>query len=882
MRTFFFVACLIVSTYAMAQNGGKNDIPIIDRSIFFGNPEITGGKLSPDGTYLSFLKEYNGILNIWVKKFDEPFTSAKRITDLERPAGGYFWTLDGKYILYLKDKGGNENYNIYAVNTANFTDGRTIPPSRNLTPNDSALAVIYMVSKKDPNVLMIGLNDRDPKWHDLYKLEINSGKLTKVKGNFQRISSWVFDWNEQPRMAIVNPEDGSTEFLSIEGNNFNSIYKVTALETAWPVAFTKDNSKVYVVTNKGADVNLSKLALMDPATGRIEDVEKDPLNRVDIEDVIVSDYTKELQATTYNDEKIRYYFKDKKLEGDYNFLQSKFPGAEIYFNSSTKDETKTLITISGDTRVADVYFFDRNTKQLIHQYTPRPKLKPFEKYLCEVKPIRYKSSDGLEIPAYLTLPKNTTGKVPLLVVPHGGPWARSTWGFSSIAQLFANRGFAVLDPNFRGSTGYGKKFLDAGNLQWGKLMQDDITWGIKHLINAGTVDAGKVAILGGSYGGYATLAGLAFTPDVYKCGVDIVGPSNLFTLLNSIPPYWESFKKQFLLRMGDNETDEGKAILKNASPLFSAEKIKAPLMIIQGANDPRVKKAESDQIVIALRELKRDVTYILANDEGHGFAKPINNMALFAAAEKFLAKYCNTRYQQDMPADVAKRLSEMTVNINTVQLAKKTDIKPDDKLPQLTGDLQKGEFSYSMEIDINGQKIPMETSRQVVEKDGNWHVIDDAKSPMGESSDEVVYKKNSLSVIKRSASQGALRMNMINNGTSVTVTGVGNDKKIDIKGLYLPDASGLDMIIARMPLQDGFTFACSTIDELSMAAKPLQIKVVGKEIYKSAECWKVAIINLNDPNEKTEMWIDPVKKMAVKTVKILPALNNAVITIELK
>ncbi|HRN49312.1 MAG TPA: S9 family peptidase [Niabella sp.] len=636
-KTLYLIAVLFFFTLNLyAQlNTKDNPIPIIDRSIFFDNPEISGGQLSPDGKYISFMKAYNGILNIWVKKFDEPFKNARRLTNLERPSGGYFWTRDGKYILYVKDKGGNENYNLYAVSpSAQAVGNEGVPESRNLTPYDSAVVQFYIASRKDPNILMIGLNNRDAKWHDLYKLEINTGKLTLVNENTERIIGWIFDWNEQPRIALRSPEDGSTEFLSIKDGKFKKIYSVTALESASPVGFTKDNSKVYVITNKGPKVNLTKLVLMDPQTGAATDVEQDPLKRVDLENVSFSEVTKNMLYTSYYDDKERIYFKDKKFEADYNFLKSKFPGAEIGISSLTMDERKLLFSVSSDVKVSTAYFFDRDTKKIIEQYTPRPRLKEYEKYLSPMKAIRYKSSDGLEIPAYLTIPKNSSGKnLPLLVFPHGGPWARSYWGFNTYAQLMANRGFAVLDPNFRGSTGYGKKFLDAGNEQWGKLMQDDITWGVKHLVKEGIADAKKVAIMGGSYGGYATLAGLAFTPDVYVAGVDIVGPSNLFTLLKTIPPYWEAGRKIFTLRMGDDETEASKKILIEASPLFSAQKIKAPLMIIQGANDPRVKKAESDQIVIALRDLKRDVQYILADDEGHGFAKPVNNMAMVAASE---------------------------------------------------------------------------------------------------------------------------------------------------------------------------------------------------------------------------------------------------------
>ena len=291
-----------------------------------------------------------------------------------------------------------------------------------------------------------------------------------------------------------------------------------------------------------------------------------------------------------------------------------------------------------------------------------------------MKAVRYPSSDGLQIPAFLTLPKNVAAKsLPLIVVPHGGPWARDDWGYDPYAQFLANRGYAVLQPNFRGSTGYGKKFIDGGNKQWGDKMQDDITWGVKYLVAEGIADPKRVAIMGGSYGGYATLAGLAFTPDVYTAGVSIVGPSNLITLLNSIPPYWEAGRKLFHERMGDPATPDGKAQLERQSPLNSAAKIKSSLLVVQGANDPRVKKAESDQIVIALRDRGFPVEYLVAPDEGHGFARPVNNMAMFAAAEKFLAKQLGGRYQEAMTPEVATRLKEITVDPKTVTLTKKTD-----------------------------------------------------------------------------------------------------------------------------------------------------------------------------------------------------------------
>lgn len=672
------ITFLVMSLFTLAQknNAIPKQIPLIDRALFFDNPDISGGQLSPDGKYISFLKAHNGIMNIWAKKIDEPFEKAKRLTDLERPAVDYLWTYDSKFIVYAKDKGGNENYNVFAVEPSAPITKNGIPESRNLTPNDSVAVAIYMVSKKNPDVMMIGLNDRSREWHDLYKLEISSGKLTKLRENNDRISGWVFDWEENPRIAVRSSLDGSTELLRMAGDSTIKIFECGPLESVGPLSFTKDNSELYMISNKEAQVDLQRLVLMDPATGKTRDVESDPENEVDIYGVSFSDNTREIVMTTYFGEKLRRYFKDKAWEADYKLLQAKFPEKEIDLGSRTEDESKVLVRVYSDRSSGDAYLFDRRTKQLIHQYTPRPKLKQYEDDLSAMQPIRYKSSDGLEIPAYLTLPAGVASKnLPLIVVPHGGPWYRDYWGYDPWAQWLANRGFAVLQPNFRGSAGYGKKFLDAGNLQWGKLMQDDITWGVKHLVNDGVADPKRVAIFGASYGGYATLAGLAFTPDLYVCGVDFVGPSNLFTLLSTIPPYWAAFRMIFTLRMGDEATDEGKKILREASPLFSAEKIKAPLLIIQGANDPRVNKAESDQIVSVLRDQGNVVSYILADDEGHGFYKPVNEMAALAATEKFLGKHCGTRYQNEMPADVEKRLKEMTVDINTVESNKSSNGK---------------------------------------------------------------------------------------------------------------------------------------------------------------------------------------------------------------
>ena len=651
---------------ARAQNGLP---PLIDRELLFGNPEIAGATISPDGKFIAFRKPYKDTMNVWVKGIDEPFDKARLVTnETKRPIPGFFWSRDGKYILFVKDQAGDENFNVYAVSPAEQPPASAeVPAARNLTNSQKVRTFIYNVPRSDPDAVYVGLNEREPAWHDLYKVKISTGERTLVRQNTDRLTGWLFDNKDTLRLATRTPPSGDTEILRFDADGKTTkVYSCTVFETCNPVSFDKDNRRVYMVSNKGDGVDFVRLVLFDPETGKEETVESDPMGRVDLSNAFFSEVSNDLVFTQYIDDRRRYYFKDKAFEADYKLLQTKLPNREITFDSSTQDEMTWLITAFSDTEPGEKYFFDRRTKKLARQYRLREKL-PREA-LAEIKAIRYKSSDGLEIPAYLALPKGVAAKnLPAIVVPHGGPWGRDFWGYNSFAQFFANRGYAVLMPNFRASTGYGKKFLDAGNRQWGDKMQDDITWGVKHLIAEGIADPKRVGIMGGSYGGYATLAGVTFTPDLYAAAVAIVAPSNLITLLETIPPYWEAGRATFYKRMGDPNTPEGKAQLMRQSPLTHADKIKTPLLVVQGANDPRVNKRESDQIIIALRDRGYPIQYLVAPDEGHGFARPVNNMAVLALAEKFMAQYLRGRYQESMTPEVAKRLQEITVDPKTVQ-----------------------------------------------------------------------------------------------------------------------------------------------------------------------------------------------------------------------
>jgi dipeptidyl aminopeptidase/acylaminoacyl peptidase len=878
----------ILATPALSQRR-SGPPPLIDRELFFGNPEIAGAQISPDGQYIAFLKPWSDTRNIWVKRTSEPFTAARRLTsETKRPIAAFFWSRDSRYVLFVKDNDGDENFNVYAVSPSeSLAPGRDVPTARNLTDLKGVRALIYDVPKTDPDIIYVGLNDRDPAWHDLYKVRISTGERTLIRKNTERISGWVFDLAGQLRLATRIADNGDTEVLRVDPEGFTKVYSCTVFETCGPVRFHKDGQRVYMVTNKGDNVDLVRLTLFDPKTGKEDLVESDPLNRVDLASPIFSDLTDELIGTIYLDDRPRVYFREKSYKADYDLLKKQLAGKEITFGSSTKDEQLYLITASSDTEPGETYLFDRRTKKLTFQYRIRERLP--RQHLATMKVIRYKSSDGLEIPAYLTLPKGVAPKnLPLIVFPHGGPWARDIWGYNTYAQFLANRGYAVLQPNFRGSTGYGKKFLNAGNKQWGEKMQDDITWGVKYLIEQGIADPKRVGIMGGSYGGYATLAGVAFTPDLYAAAVSIVGPSNLITLLESIPPYWEAVRKIFHHRMGDPSTPEGKAQLERQSPLTSAHKIKTPLLVVQGANDPRVKKTESDQIVVALRDRGFPVEYLVAPDEGHGFARPVNQMAMIAAAEKFLAKHLGGRYQEDMPTEVAARLREITVDVKTVVMPRRIEAASVG-VPRPAVALSAGSAAYQGKIEVAGQAITFSSTLTIREEGDTWVVQETAALPMGQISDTTVLDKSTLVVLARTITQGpvSIELRFKDNKASGTMNMGGQSRPIeaDLGGPLFADGAGMGAVLATLPLTEGYSTTFRNFDVQRQKVKLMQLKVVGLETVTvpagTYDAFKLEVTSAEGDPDKVTLWIARDARRPVKIVASLPQLGGATLTSEL-
>ena len=885
---------LLVSPLA-AQNRKKQASPgglppLIDRELLFGNPEISGAQLSPDGKYLAFQKPWKDTRNIYVKAVAEPFAAARLLTaEAKRPIAGYFWTRDSKYILYVKDNDGDENFNIYSVDpAAKPAPGADAPASRDMTGLKGTRVLIYEVPKSDPDVVYIGLNDRDKAWHDLYKLKLSTGEKTLLRKNTERITGWDFDLQGNLRLATRSAENGDTEILRVDADKFTKMYSCSVFETCGVVRFQKDGKLAYMETNKGADLDLTALVLFDPETGKTEMVESDPLKKVDLGAAVFSDASDELALTLYQDDRPRRYFRDKGFESDFKWLWQKLPGKEVGRSAATRDEQLWLVNASSDTEPGEVYLFDRRTHKLTPQYKVREKLP--RQSLAQMKTVTYKSSDGLEIPAYLTLPKGIPGKnLPAIIFPHGGPWGRDVWGYNGYAQFFANRGYAVLSMNFRGSAGYGKKFIDAGNQEWGRKMQDDVTWGAKYLIAEGIADPKRVGIFGGSYGGYATLAGVAFTPDVYAAAVDLFGPSNLITLLDSIPPYWEPIRQMFYQRMGDPSKPEGKALLVERSPLTSAAKIKTPLMIAQGANDPRVNHAESEQIVVALRDRGFPVEYLLIPDEGHGFARPVNNMASLMATERFFAKFLGGRYQEGGTPEVTARLREITVDPKTVVLAKKVDAGAVG-LPKLAIDPKPVTNKYKEKLVLQGQEIAINLSQSIKSgDDGGWVVTDLADSAMGQISDTAVLDKGTLALRKRSVKQGpavSIEINFNGNKATGTANMGGQDKPIavDLGGPVFAD-TGSALSIACLPLAEGYSTTYRNFDLRKQKEKLLQLKVVGSETVTVAagtfDTFKVEISSADGGNDHETYWIAKDSRKAVKLAAVIADGGGATLTGEL-
>ena len=627
MRILFFALillclCPIAVVFAAVP-------PLLPMEDFFRNPDTAAFAISPDGKRLAFAKPWQHRMNVYIK--DLATGTEKRITSAtERDIAGFFWKGSEK-IIYAQDSGGDENFHVY------ITDITGAEP-KDLTPFEKVRAGILDDLEDDPNHMLIDMNQRNPEVFDVYRCDINTGELTLIAENPGNITGWMTDHDGKLRAAMQT--DGvNTSFLyrTNESDNFKTLITTNFKEEFTPIMFDYDNKFMYVSSNLSSDK--TAIYKFDPEANKTLDlIFEHP--EVDTGGLMHSKKRKIITGIVYVTDRRHYKFFDADREELQNSLEKFFPNYEVSVTDMDDDERKVIARTYSDKTRGTYYLFDRQDNSISKLADLSPWLE--EKNMAPMSAIEFRTRDNLLIHGYLTLPVGVDSKdLPLVIIPHGGPSARDCWGFDSEAQFLANRGIAVLQVNYRGSTGYGKNFWQSGFKEWGRKMQDDLTDAVLWAVNQGIADKSRLAIYGGSYGGYAALAGAAFTPDLYTCAISYVGPSNIFTLLESIPPYWKPFIEMEYEMIGDPVKD--KKLLEEVSPVFHADKIRIPLLVAQGANDPRVNKAESDQIVEAVRKAGKDVVYLVKDNEGHGFHNEENRFDFYRALEEFLRKHLNSR-----------------------------------------------------------------------------------------------------------------------------------------------------------------------------------------------------------------------------------------------
>ncbi len=656
----------------MEMGKGATTDGLIPRTVLFGNPDRAAGRVSPDGKFFSYIAPVNGVMNVHVAPVDGAkgvlLDQARAVTsDTKRGIRSYFWAYDGKHLLYVQDVGGDENWKVYAADvTGKDVQVRDLTPFEDIKGPDGKpimlpsgqpmrpAARVLGVSDKVPGRILVGLNNRDPRFHNAYSLDLATGKMELVFRN-DRFQSVDFDDHFRLRHASSMNEKGGTEYVT------NARAMTPAAEPEWkpwftvamedemttsPIGYSDDGQTAYLLDSRGR--NTGALFAQDLATGKQSLLAEHP--KADAGGVLSDPKTSAPQAVQFDYLRAEWTLLDKSLQGDVDYLKTVADG-EWNVTSRTLDDRLWTVAFLVDNGPARTYFYDRAAKKATLLYVNNARLDG--QPLVKMHPVVIKARDGMELVSYLTLPPGADadgdGKPerasPLVLNVHGGPWARDNWGFDPEAQWLANRGYAVLQVNFRGSTGFGKAHVNAGNREWAAKMHDDLLDARQWAIDQGVAEAKKTAVYGGSYGGYAALVAATFTPDVFACNVSVVGPSNINTLLSTIPPYWEPGLAMFAARVGDHRSEEGRKFLESRSPLSLVGKITRPLLIGQGANDPRVKQAESDQIVKAMNDKGIPVTYVLFPDEGHGFARPPNRLAFYAVAEAFLAQHLGGRVQ---------------------------------------------------------------------------------------------------------------------------------------------------------------------------------------------------------------------------------------------
>lgn len=877
IRWFLCALAAFPAVAALPRTSVAQQPPIIPLEHFFDNPEIAAARISPDGKWLSYLKPYEGKLNIHVRAMGSK--EERRMTgDTVRPVTAYFWSADGTKLLYVQDKGGNENYHVYAVPLA----GTGTPEARNLTPYEGARAVIFAVPSDLPGTILIGLNRRDPSAFDAYWLDLETGELQLAAENPGRHLGYLLDTQNRVRATAAQDSRGGTEIYARDTENdpWRKVASYPPEENVTPFRFHPDGGRLFMVSNHG-DTDLARLVLLDLATGQETVVESDPENQVDVSHAWFSDVTHELLATVYVADTVRIYPKKREIARHLERLRKVHSGTPN-IASMTRDETRWVVSFDSPTDPGATYLYDTKTGKAEFLFRPRPWLQP--KQLADMRPVSFKARDGLTVHGYLTLPKGVPPKgLPMVLVVHGGPWARDVWGYDAEAQLLANRGYAVLQINYRGSTGYGKKFFNAAVKEWAGAMHTDLIDGVRWAIDQGIADPKRVAIYGGSYGGYATLVGLTFTPEVFACGVDYVGPSSLITLIESFPAYWRPFLEgTFYRHVGDPAKEEDREDMKRRSPLFFVDRIEDPLLIVQGANDPRVTKREADQMAIALRDRGIRVKYLLAENEGHGFLNPDNRLALYRSMEGFFGECLGGRVQPNVSAAIEQRIAQMTVNVDALELAEEkpvsyTEIAVGD--PAVKGSsLAAGTSTKRVVLVQAGREQEVGTVTewlQTVDVAGRAALrsVQVLNSPLlGVNTDTLVLERASLAPMAHRSHNPRRVLSLDFEGTRVggSVRPAGGAAEPVDATLEAPvfDGNAFDLVLRTLPLAEGYAVRVRVYVHEAGGQIVASARVTGSENVdagggKTADAW---VVEGELAGQKLKYWIAKDSREIVRQV----------------
>ncbi len=650
MRSLLVIVWIVTETLMTHSSDAaeklqpQDNVPLIPRNIFFGNPDKARARISPDGKHLAFVAPVDGVLNVWVSPTKNTDKARPVTNDTHRGILSFFWAYTNQHIIYTQDKDGDEDFHVYCINldTDEITD---------LTPIDGIRARIEGVSERIPEEILVGINDRDPGYyHDIYRVHLITAKRELVQRN-PGLAGFISDDDYRVRLASnYTPEGGQVYLLpdNKQPSGWKEYLRIGPLDamTTGLSGFDKTGEWVFLLDSR--ERNTAALKMLNLATGQEQLLAEN--EKADISGAVVHPTNKHVQAVTFTYARREWKIIDDSIAGDIKYLRTVADG-ELQITSRTMDDQTWTVAYIMDDGPIRFYLYDRTTQQAKYLFSSRQDLD--ELPLVPMHDEIFTSRDGWELVSYLSLPAGTDRDgnarperpLPMVLLVHGGPWSRDHWGYNPQHQLLANRGYAVFSVNFRGSTGLGKNFINAANREWAAQMHDDLLDAVKWAIDQGIADRERVAIMGGSYGGYAALVGLTFTPSVFACAVDIVGPSSLVTLLENPPPYWMPFMPVMKQRVGDHTTEKGREFLKSRSPLFFVNNIQRPLLIGQGANDPRVKQAESDQVVAAMESKTIPVTYLLFQDEGHGFARPENRFAFYSVTEAFLSQHLGGRYE---------------------------------------------------------------------------------------------------------------------------------------------------------------------------------------------------------------------------------------------